>query len=739
MKKHLNLLYVLLLCIGCWGCEADESVENPSLITTIDVAEPAIISSYEGTTRYITISSNAAWTVNTQGSWLRVTPQGGNSGTTTIAVTIDPTADAAARSSGLLIASGNALTQLSLPVFQMTQEELAVYPGDNRNVEKEAATLALAVASYNDYNVDVDGDWITEESTRVISQQVREHTFSIAANDARVRSARITFTQNTSGATATVIVTQDGTRVIPDKEGATIKGEITCESIPLAGVVVSDGFEVTTTDEDGLYWLASQKKSGSVFISIPGGYMVENNASIPQFWQNTTEPANVVEEHSFRLRREPNKEHILLATTDTHMANRQNYNPVYNDTDQYRNDFRADINAFVAANSGKAVYAICLGDLTWDIYWYDKGTMYTLENYREEISNFPVSYFQVIGNHDYDMNFTDDFQAAGAYRRIIGPTYYSFNLGDVHYVVLDNMYYINSNDRNHDTYVDAEQLAWLKKDLSYVDKQKPVFVCMHCPAYDISSVSDGVPNVITNFTNSQHTKDLGDCFKDFANVHYLNGHTHINRAVANEDMPAGYNNIFEHNMAAVCATWWWTGYISRNSICKDGTEGGYMVFTNNGGDVSWRWKGMKVAADKQFRTYDMNTVKTYFTTDPSALAYRQKYPLRTNYSSVKANTVYINVWNWDSGWHISVKESGQELAVKQLKAEDPLHTLSYDIPRTAANGSLTSSFRTYSTSHMFSVEAVSDSSTLEIEVTDRFGVRYTESMARPKAFTTIMP
>ena len=77
-----------------------------------------------------------------------------------------------------------------------------------------------------------------------------------------------------------------------------------------------------------------------------------------------------------------------------------------------------------------------------------------------------MPYFQVMGNHDYDMKFTDDFEAAGAFRRIIGPTYYSFNLGDVHYVVLDNMYYINKNeDRSHDTYVDDEQLAWLKKDL----------------------------------------------------------------------------------------------------------------------------------------------------------------------------------------------------------------------------------------------------------------------------------
>ena len=113
-------------------------------------------------------------------------------------------------------------------------------------------------------------------------------------------------------------------------------------------------------------------------------------------------------------------------------------------------------------------------------------------------------------------------------------------------------------------------------------------------------------------------------------------------------------------------------------------------------------------------------------------------PLRSRYTACKENTVYINVWNWDSGWEISVKENGKPLTVTQVRAEDPLHNLSYDIPRTASNGSITSSFATYNTTHIFSVEAASATSTLEIEIRDRFGVPYTESMTRPKAFTTHM-
>ena len=88
----------------------------------------------------------------------------------------------------------------------------------------------------------------------------------------------------------------------------------------------------------------------------------------------------------------------------------------------------------------------------------------------------------------------------------------------------------------------------------------------------------------------------------------------------------------------------------------------------------------------------------------------------------------------DPKWTVSVKENGEELKVKQHYIEDPLHTISYDIPRTYTNGELTSSFRTIKTHHMFSVRASSATSTLEFTVTDGFGNVHTETMIRPKAF-----
>ena len=53
---------------------------------------------------------------------------------------------------------------------------------------------------------------------------------------------------------------------VPDKEGATIKGAVFCENRGIAGVRVSDGIVTATTDENGYYWLASDKSTGYASI-----------------------------------------------------------------------------------------------------------------------------------------------------------------------------------------------------------------------------------------------------------------------------------------------------------------------------------------------------------------------------------------------------------------------------------------------------------------------------------------
>jgi hypothetical protein len=102
------------------------------------------------------------------------------------------------------------------------------------------------------------------------------------------------------------------------------------------------------------------------------------------------------------------------------------------------------------------------------------------------------------------------------------------------------------------------------------------------------------------------------------------------------------------------------------------------------------------------------------------------------------NEVLINIWGYDPGWTVEVKEGGTSLPVKRVSALDPLHIISYEAKRLNAGAVPTSSFVTNSTSHMFKVTATTAAATLTISVTDRFGNVYTETMTRPKEFTWSM-
>ena len=75
-----------------------------------------------------------------------------------------------------------------------------------------------------------------------------------------------------------------------------------------------------------------------------------------------------------------------------------------------------------------------MGDMSWDLYWYSNA--YDLYSYiatiNEKVKGIQI--FHTIGNHDHDMNSAGDFNTVTAFKNAVAPTYYSFNLGDIHYI-----------------------------------------------------------------------------------------------------------------------------------------------------------------------------------------------------------------------------------------------------------------------------------------------------------------
>ena len=107
--------------------------------------------------------------------------------------------------------------------------------------------------------------------------------------------------------TVTVNVIADNT--IPDKPGMTLKGVVYCDGEGVPGVVVSDGVEVTVTDNEGIYYLPSAKQNKFVFISLPGNYEIAASDNIPQFFKRLAGGTSV-EQNDFALVRADNNDQI---------------------------------------------------------------------------------------------------------------------------------------------------------------------------------------------------------------------------------------------------------------------------------------------------------------------------------------------------------------------------------------------------------------------------------------------
>ncbi len=511
-----------------------------------------------------------------------------------------------------------------------------------------------------------------------------------------------------------------------------VYGVVHCDGEGLADVVVSDGVEVVKTDKDGVYQFKSEKKWGYVFISIPKGYEVGSEGVLPQFHATLTEKADKAERHDFNLVKVNQEKYRVYFLGDMHLADRTN------DLNQFDNCMK-EVKADIMDDDVKS-YVITLGDMTWDLYWYSR--KYYFPQYLKSVNYYfknaakQVQFFHTIGNHDHDMCKDGDFNTVVEYVKDIAPTYYSFNIGDVHYIVLDDILCTNVGgeasakpERAYRSEVTDEQLKWLAKDLSYVSQTTPVIVTSHAPVY----AKETKKNVNDYYLNNSAT--LVSKFKGYK-VDFVTGHTHV---LYNVDKSS--EGIYEHNAGAVCASWWWSGYLTPGiHICTDGAPGGYSVWDITGTDNKWRYKGTGRDANEQFRSYDLN--KVWFTVEKDApkvpAALKSDFEKYTDaYPKNSKNEVLINIWNWDPNWKIEIKENGKTLSCTRVKGYDPLHIAALTAKR-FNNSSIKEvpAFITKENYHMFKVKASSATSTIDIKVTDKFGNVYSETMKRPKEFST---
>ena len=517
-----------------------------------------------------------------------------------------------------------------------------------------------------------------------------------------------------------------------------VSGTVTCGGQGVAGVAVSDGYDVVVTDANGYYAMASNKLNGYVFYSLPGGYEpLLADGFNPQFWAPLeSRDITVSETHDFSLRRVDNNRHTVIFAADTHLARR------CSDRAYIKKGLIARLNDEKQRVGDDPIYSILLGDLTWDVFWTQND--YNQSDFMADMKHFeyPMTLWPVIGNHDHDPSIpageNTDVEAAAAWRSIVCPNYYSFNLGKVHYIVLDDILYLNIaydgetysegvvGSRNYRGVITSEQMQWLRKDLALVDYSTPVIVCLHIPAWSVN----------TNFTYStrlDNTYTLCSLLNKYNQAHIVSGHTHCNNTIR----PQFYPHVTEHNIDATCGTLWQSAIFTGHHVCQDGSPAGYMRWTISDDNIQWTFRPIH-EGESQMRLYDMNTVRDFYRNNASMRGILHDHPARVDYSDIDDNTIMVNVFAYDPEWQVTICEGDSILQCQRVYNEDPFHTLAYDLTCYNTYGNYTDYYATTATTHLFKAQAATSDKPVTVRVVDSFGNIYIRSITRPHGYNLNM-
>ncbi len=465
-----------------------------------------------------------------------------------------------------------------------------------------------------------------------------------------------------------------------------VEGMVRAANKGIPGVVVSDGNSVVMTDSKGRYAFTTGADSEFVHVSIPAGYAFPTSEGVASFYRRI-ENSGKLYRADFDLEK--------LATDDTRhtfvvWADTQIQNP--EDARLLHTESVPDVVSLVKQyGDNPLIHGLGCGDLVWDKFEL-------FPEYKRAIASTGIPFFQVIGNHDMDIDARTDDASAETFKKHFGPTYYSFNRGRIHYVVLDDVFFIGTSKR-YIGYLAEQQLRWLEKDLSHIPAGSTVVVAVHIPvntgaARRNNMKEDPIGGVVAN------RKALYELLRPYK-VHIMSGHTHFNEKVFEGE------NIIEHVHGTVCGAWW-TG-----PICYDGTPNGYGVYEVNGSEVAWYYKSVGHDKNHQMRVYPVGYLKE------------------------RPDSFSVNVWNWDPAWKVQWFENGEPKG--EMERSISFDPLSIELHEGAEKPSRRAWVDPVLTDHMFFANPSAAAATVEVRVTDRFGNIFNKSVSRAELYAQNLP
>lgn len=252
---------------------------------------------------------------------------------------------------------------------------------------------------------------------------------------------------------------------------------------PLKGVVVTDGQHTVMTDKDGRFSLPGYTKTRFITVTTPSGYAAVDKYYIPVA-VGTTSYDFLLEKNE----RSAGKDHSFLHITDTEISGRG-----------ASENWVSGLRDYVK-NQPDVAFLVHTGDIC-----YENGLISHIKIVNKETMHCPVYY--VVGNHDL---VKGDY-GEQLFESIYGPSWYSFDAGNVHYVVTP----MAGGDYKPSYTVD-EVYQWLKNDLAMKAPGKALVIFNH----DVLSTG----NELYFGPDEAHRLNL----RDYDLKAWVYGHFHVN-------------------------------------------------------------------------------------------------------------------------------------------------------------------------------------------------------------------
>ena len=427
----------------------------------------------------------------------------------------------------------------------------------------------------------------------------------------------------------------------------------------VAGVIVSDGFKCVKTDSRGRYKMKRDSLARFIYFSVPAEFEVPTHSATDRtacFYQAVSNKKKI---YDFTLRRLPGGKETsykMIVIGDPQVTNA--YSPYYtspddnpikkSDVERFTTQTMADIKQTIRSlPAGTPVYGLSMGD---DVQYYGGYNAKLERQIRQALGSSEMRLFSVIGNHDQD--------GKALYRRKweenFGPTDFSFDRGDVHYVCINNCFFHRGMSYYSPGELRERQVKWLKQNLALTPKDKKVVLCYHIP-FTFGNAPFSKAKPLTNANEEGHYSSsrlslLLSLLKQFKGGYELFcGHTHF---ACNHEINYEGEDVMEHCHAAACGNIWQ----SNINIC--GTPNGYYVYSFVGTSISnCYYKGTFWDKSKQMTLFRAQT-------DFNGEKYAKDWQLATN-----RNILVANVFNATSHWRVVAVEDGKEYLMRRISSK----------------------------------------------------------------------